>query len=184
MRRASWEFAQERELERARRAGLSQQDASVAEASQVAVLRLELEQALAKARREANTIVSEAEQKATEIVAAAERDRDALIAQARESAGRTAAEITRDAKRTASAIVKEAERRGDEIITRAEVAWAELERDLANERRLADQKREELSSMLVNLLGEVQRNLEDGTTNVLHLREARESRSTRADTAD
>jgi hypothetical protein len=80
--------------------------------------------------------------------------------------------------------VREADRRGAEIIARAEIAWRQLERDLADERKLADEKREELSAMLGNLLSEVQRNLEGGSTNVLPLRQPPETKSFRAETGD
>jgi hypothetical protein len=176
-RRGRWEFAQKRRLERARRTGRGQSDASVS------VLRLELQEALVDARRKAAAIVADAEHKAAEIVAAAERDRERILAEARKSADE-AAEITEEAERKASALVREAERQEAEIVARAETARRQLEHDLANERKLADEKREELSAMLVNLLGEVQRNLKDESTNVLQLRQPPETKGPRAETGD
>jgi flagellar biosynthesis/type III secretory pathway protein FliH len=143
--------------------------------SEAAVIR-DAERSLAEARREASAIVTEAERKANEIAAAAESAREALLADARQSAGRAAGEIKTDAKRTASAIVREAEDRAETIVAAAELARAELEREMTRERQLADEKRRELSTLLVNLLGEVQRASTAGSTNVRTLGDLRETR--------
>jgi vacuolar-type H+-ATPase subunit H len=163
--------------------GEQRNSASVGDAREAAVIR-DAERSLAEARREASAIVTQAEQKAHEIAAAAENARQALLAGARESAGRSAGEIRKDAKRTASAIVKEAEEKAGEIVAAAELLRAQVERELALERQLADEKRRELSTLLVNLLGDVQRASAGGTTNIRNLSDARETRSSSADAAD
>jgi cell division septum initiation protein DivIVA len=138
-----------------------------------AVLVRKAQQNLVEARREASTIVKEAEQKASEIVATAASTRQALLGGAQESAGRAAAEIKKDAKRTASAIVKEAEQKASEIVAAAE-----------RERKLAEEKRSELSALLLGLLAEIQGATGARATNVHALHEAQETRSSRAGSAE
>jgi hypothetical protein len=68
-----------------------------------------------------------------------------------------AAEMTKDARRRASAIVKEAEEKAAEIIAAAEDEAARITQAAAHERTMANDKRAELSTLLLNLLREVQR---------------------------
>jgi F0F1-type ATP synthase membrane subunit b/b' len=89
-----------------------------------------------------------------------------------------------EARREASAIVREAEQQADEIIAAAKLAQAELERKAAHERKLADQKRRELSTLLLSLLAEVQQTSGAGATIVHSLSEARETRSGRGGAAE
>ena len=175
---------EQRRMAKMRQADREQPSSAPAgDARQAAVIR-DAERSLAEARREASAIVAEAHRKAHEIADAAESARKALLAGARESAGRAAAETTKDAKRTASAIVKEAEEKAGEIVAAAELKRAQIERELAHERQLADEKRRELSTLLVNLLGEVQRASVGGPTNVRNLMDARETRADSADAVD
>ena len=118
------------------------------------------------------------------IAAAAESAHQALLARARESAGRAAGEITKDAKRTASAIVKEAEQKAGAIVAASELVRDQIEQELAREQQQADEKRRELSVLLVNLLGEVQRASVGETTNVRSLSDLRDTRSSSSDAAD
>jgi F0F1-type ATP synthase membrane subunit b/b' len=85
-----------------------------------------------------------------------------------------------EAKRQASAIIREAEQNAGEIVAAAELARARLEREAAHERKLADEKRGELSTLLLSLLAEVRGTSGATTTTVHSLSEARETRSGRA----
>lgn len=89
-----------------------------------------------------------------------------------------------EAKREASAIIGEAEQKAGEIVAAAELARAQLEREAAHERKLADEKRGELSTLLLNLLAEVQRTSGAAATTVHSLSEARETRSGKAAAAE
>jgi hypothetical protein len=81
-------------------------------------------------------------------------------------------------------MVKEAEQKASEMIAAAALARVRLEQEVAQERKLADEKRGELSTLLLSLLGEVQRASDVGSTNVHNLSEARETRSGRAGAAE
>jgi hypothetical protein len=183
-RRAHRHRVELRRMAKMQRADKEQRNSAPAgDARQAAVIR-DAERSLAEARREASAIVTEAERKADEIAAAAETARKALLDGARESAGRAAAQTRNDAMRTASAIVREAEEKAGEIVAKAELERAQVERELAHQQQLADKKRRELSALLVNLLGDVQRASVGGTTNVRNLSDARETRADSPDAVD
>ncbi len=129
-----------------------------AEVTKEAAVIRDAERSLAEARRQASAIVSEAERKAHEIAAGAENERDTLLG----DAGRAAAEVKKDARRTATATVQEGERRAAEIVAAGERSLAELERQLADERARANEKRRELSTQITGLLEELRRTTAGG----------------------
>lgn len=184
VRRAHRHRVELRRMAEIRRADGKQGASSPATDTREAAVIRDAERSLAEARGKADAIVSEAEREASEIAAAAESARNELLAGARESAGRAAAETKKDAMRTASAIVKEAEEKAAEIVAAAEGKRAQVEHELTQLRQLAAEKRKELSTLLVNLLGDVQRAFPGGTTTVRALPKARETSSDSAEAAD
>ena len=99
-------------------------------------------------------------------------------------ARRAAAEITTAANHSASAIVSEAEEKAREIVAAADLTRGRLEQEMAHERNLVDEKRRQLSELLVNLLAQVQWNSGDGSTNLRTLAEIREEQGNRAGGAE
>ena len=115
------------------------------------------ERALEQARREAHSIVSAAKEQAAGIVAAAEDASEARIAAARETAGRAAEEISEDAKRSARGIIREAQEKAQAIVDAAELQQAEAERNVARQRELADRTRQDVMTLLRDLLAAARR---------------------------
>jgi hypothetical protein len=128
---------------------------------------------LAEARDQADAILAKAEQEALDIVTMTRDAQQQVLDSTRLSASLEASALIEDARRMAASIIGDAERRAADIVVAAEGQPA-----------LAEEKRNELSTLLLNLLGEVRRTSSDGPSKVLQLREADETRSSLADTAE
>jgi len=133
--------------------GLDEQSAAGAGDGVAAVPRPESQQILDAASRRAEVIVGEARQRAAAIGA--------------------------EARQAADALVREAEQKARTIVSAAEAERDRLQAGTERDRRLVDGKRKELSTLLLNLLAQVQQRGEDGVTNLRPLSDVRDARAGR-----